>query len=170
MTVTMRRTRPLPEHANRAMNTLLESGDAARQSVGNVLRVLTGSVRQYHGIQETIARFYERLREGKGPEIDPASARSVVYWTEAIAHQGDDLRSRTIAVRAPRRLSASTLVTGATGFIGRRLVEALRKNGDPIRVFVRRTPPDAWIDDPLIEVVVGDLGDPAAVDAAMSGI
>ena len=61
------------------------------------------------------------------------------------------------------------LVTGATGFLGRRLAERLVANDSAVRLFVRdpnRLP------DPLsarCEVFSGDLGDPISIEAAVAG-
>ena len=59
------------------------------------------------------------------------------------------------------------LITGASGFIGRRLVAALHGEGYPLRCMVRSarpTVPDG------VETVVGDLLEPATLDAAFSGV
>jgi len=63
------------------------------------------------------------------------------------------------------------LVTGATGYIGGRLVPRLIGAGHDVRVLVRQ--PERLRDVPWaasVEVVAGDLGDRAAVDRAMVGI
>lgn len=170
MTVTVRRARPVPEHVNRILNTLAESAQAARQSVANAVRVVSGRVRQYHGLQQAIIAFYERVQSGRPPAVGPASARSTVYWTEEIARAGDEYKRKTLAFRKPNAAGATTLVTGASGFVGRHLVTALRDSGRPVRVFVRSAVPQQWKDDPGIEVVTGDLGDPSAVDEAVRGM
>jgi nucleoside-diphosphate-sugar epimerase len=62
------------------------------------------------------------------------------------------------------------LVTGATGFVGRRLVERLIEMGAGVRVLVRRPeklPPEL---SAACEVIVGDLGNPASLDAAVAGV
>ena len=61
------------------------------------------------------------------------------------------------------------LVTGATCFAGRHLAQALVELGAQVRVFVRR--PAALADDlrAKVEVAVGDLRDPRAVDTAVAG-
>ncbi len=65
----------------------------------------------------------------------------------------------------------TVLVTGATGYIGGRLVPELLAAGHRVRALVR-TPAklaDAdWHD--RVEVVEGDLGDPSSVSAAMDGV
>ena len=63
------------------------------------------------------------------------------------------------------------LVTGATGYIGGRLVPRLLAAGHEVRVLVRR--PDRLHEVPWaasVDVVTGDLADPAAVDAATAGM
>ncbi len=65
---------------------------------------------------------------------------------------------------------ASVLVTGATGFIGRALVQRLVDGGTAIRILTRQPPPAALAQHPLITVVRGDLADAAAVDQATAGI
>ncbi len=58
------------------------------------------------------------------------------------------------------------LVTGASGSLGKAVVERLLADGHRVRGFVRRLPeqPRAGV-----EYVVGDLGDPEAVDRAVAG-
>lgn len=51
------------------------------------------------------------------------------------------------------------LITGATGFIGSHLVEALTVAGHAIRVVVRQTSDTRWIDHLDVDRVVGDLRD-----------
>jgi len=63
------------------------------------------------------------------------------------------------------------LVTGATGYIGGRLVPRLIEAGHDVRVLVRR--PERLRDAPWaaeVDVVEGDLTDAAAVDTAMRDI
>ena len=63
----------------------------------------------------------------------------------------------------------AALVTGAGGFIGRQLVARLVRDGHRVRALVRREPPPGFASDARIDVMHGDLGDPAAVDRAVAG-
>ncbi|MCS5733952.1 SDR family oxidoreductase [Herbiconiux daphne] len=63
------------------------------------------------------------------------------------------------------------LVTGATGYIGGRLVPRLLEAGFAVRVFVRA--PEKLRDVPWaasVDVAVGDLGDPESIAAAVEGV
>lgn len=60
----------------------------------------------------------------------------------------------------------NVLVTGATGFIGRHLVERLTNEGHHVRAFVRPKTDSTWLDPFGVEVVRGDLGDASAVERA----
>jgi uncharacterized protein YbjT (DUF2867 family) len=65
-----------------------------------------------------------------------------------------------------------TLVTGSTGYIGGRLAPRLVERGYRVRCLVRseaklRARP--WAQCPSVEVVTGDIGDPAVLARAMQG-
>lgn len=62
--------------------------------------------------------------------------------------------------------STTVLVTGATGFIGRRLVAELTEDGTRVRAMTRR--PDDY--DGPGEPVGADVGDPSSLDAALEGV
>jgi len=59
------------------------------------------------------------------------------------------------------------LVTGSTGNVGRELVAQLAARGEPVRAVTRR--PAAARFPAGVEVVYGDLEDPASIEAAFSG-
>jgi uncharacterized protein YbjT (DUF2867 family) len=60
-------------------------------------------------------------------------------------------------------------VTGATGFLGRHLVRALARDGWTPRVLVRRDPVHPFWREFEVEVVVGDLKSPGALDRLCQG-
>ena len=61
------------------------------------------------------------------------------------------------------------LVTGATGRVGRTVVDLLTDAGVPVRALVRRSEAAATL-PAKVEVVSGDLTVPASLDAALAGI
>src|SRR5260221_6186107 len=60
-------------------------------------------------------------------------------------------------------------VTGATGFIGGRLVDALVGAGHTVRVLVRDPAQAHHLHQPGVEPVKGDLGDPASLEETVTG-
>lgn len=61
-----------------------------------------------------------------------------------------------------------TLVTGATGFLGRHLVDRLLEAGEPVRVLTRSD--DPGFESDAVEVIVGDLDDPNCLNECVAGI
>lgn len=64
----------------------------------------------------------------------------------------------------------TVLVTGATGYVGGRLLRALEARDQAVRCLVRHPANLRAESDPQREVVAGDVLDPASLAAAMSGI
>jgi uncharacterized protein YbjT (DUF2867 family) len=60
------------------------------------------------------------------------------------------------------------LVAGATGTVGRHLVNQLHQAGEPVRALTRNPAKANFVNG--IEVVVGDLTTPATLEAAMEGV
>src|SRR5262249_3051614 len=92
-----------------------------------------------------------------------------VRWVEEAAQLADAakrMRDRACHSRA----GADALVTGATGRLGRQLVEQLVARGQRVRALCRRPPAGGPLRHPLVDIVLGDLGDAAAVDAAVAGV
>ncbi len=61
------------------------------------------------------------------------------------------------------------LITGATGFIGGRLAERLREEGVSVRALVRNPAKAQRLADLGIEVIPGDITNPASLPAAVAG-
>lgn len=62
------------------------------------------------------------------------------------------------------------LVIGATGTNGREVVERLAAGGHPVRALVRNPAKAGDLRRPGVEVVAGDLDDPASLDAVLAGV
>ena len=63
------------------------------------------------------------------------------------------------------------LVTGATGFIGRRLVDALLDDGEEVRAMSRRPAAQTGLPRDLrLELIQGDVQDPASLTRARHGV
>ncbi len=169
MSVTVKPQRPLPEHPQRAFNALAESISTAWQVPAGLVRVVTRRLRRYHGLQEMVREFYQRLAENQPPRATAEDARRISYWLEQVAEDADRQHHATQSQFATTG-SAPTLVTGSSGFIGRHLLSRLLAEDRRVRILCRRPPSRDLCDDPRVEIVLGDLGDPAVVDRAVAGV
>src|SRR5271170_1738960 len=64
----------------------------------------------------------------------------------------------------------TTLVTGATGFLGSHVARQLVAAGHSVRVLVRRSSNLQSLDGLAVEGVEGDLCDMSSLDRAMKGV
>jgi predicted dehydrogenase/nucleoside-diphosphate-sugar epimerase len=168
MTLTLRRNRKMPEFVRRIVNTWCEGFQMSLQVQGNVARVLFKRIRKYHGVQAFVADFYAALSAERPVPVTAEQARPIVFWTEHVAKQAD---AALVKLRAPAAapMTAKVLLTGGTGFIGGRLLARLLATHEKVRLLTRRPLPAALASDPRIEAVLGDLGDPDAVERAVAG-
>ena len=64
----------------------------------------------------------------------------------------------------------TTLVTGASGFLGSHVARQLVARGDVVRVLLRPSSHNRAISDLSLEYVTGDLRDPASLERALKGV
>jgi NADH dehydrogenase len=62
------------------------------------------------------------------------------------------------------------LVTGPTGFVGRRVVEALTSTGTPVRALVRSMTRASVLSEYDVEIALGDVLDPESLRRACEGV
>src|ERR1700736_1069635 len=64
----------------------------------------------------------------------------------------------------------TTLVTGASGFLGSHVARQLVARGDEVRVLLRPSSHNRAISDLSLEYVTGDLRDPPSLERALNGV
>jgi predicted dehydrogenase/nucleoside-diphosphate-sugar epimerase len=159
---------PLPKAPARALQAMSEGLSICAQVPANVARFAAKKIVQYDGLHSLVAAFYRALQTGAPMPVPVEQARSTVYWTNRVSQQANAAKIKFQAQFENERCS-KILVTGANGLIGRHLVRRLLKEGNRVRLFVRRKPEAEFTDDGNVEIFLGDLGDPAAVDRAVAG-
>ncbi|HYF50017.1 MAG TPA: NAD-dependent epimerase/dehydratase family protein [Planctomycetota bacterium] len=161
----LRASTPLPKAAERVINAFTDSFQPMIDVPKGVLGYLRKKVLPYHGLQDLVATFYSSLNSCGSVPVSVADAKRVVEWTERIGRAADLDYERSISVLKTTD-EVPYLVTGASGGLGGAIVKRLTEGGSRIRVLMRRMPENV---PPNVEVVLGDLGDPVAVDKAVRG-
>ncbi len=159
---------PLPKAPARALQALSEGLSICTQVPANVARFAAKKIVQYDGLHSLVAGFYCALQTGAPMPVPVEQARFTVYWTNRVSRQADAAKIK-FQSQFQSAGHAKVLVTGASGLIGRHLVRRLLQEGNRVRIFVRRQPEPEFMSDGNVEVFLGDLGDPAAVDRAVAG-
>src|SRR5271168_1456186 len=159
---------PLPKAAARALQAMAEGLGICAQVPANIARFAAKKIVQYDGLHSLIAKFYSALQTGAPMPVSVEQARSTVYWTNRVSQEADAAKIK-FQGQFQHVEQAKVLVTGANGLIGRHLVRRLLQEGNRVRIFVRRPPEAEFMNDGNIDVSLGDLGDPAAVDRAVAG-
>lgn len=134
----------------------------------NVLRFATGRLKPSPGIRTGAEAFAKAVRHDETPPFTGEDGLRIARLLDPLCAQPDHERREQLEARYAPLPPADALVTGAAGFLGRAVVAALRAQGKTVRVLVRR-PVAAFGDDPGIQTVIGDLGDPRIVDHAVAG-
>jgi predicted dehydrogenase/nucleoside-diphosphate-sugar epimerase len=163
-----RRLLPGPKFIGIVLTAFLEGVRDVFRVPWNVLRFATGRLRASPGIQRGAEEFARALHEGRPPPVSAEDGRRPIALMEAACARADAERSRELDARLAALEPVDALVTGANGFLGRRVVAALRARGQRVRVLVR-SPSAALAALPDLQVVVGDLGDPRIVGHAVAG-
>ena len=168
MFLTRRRHTRLPKAIERVVNALTESISSAAQLIWNATMFAVGELKPYQGLHNFVGAFYESLSTNGPMPAGLEQAREVVRWTEQVAREADHAKAKFYSqYQAGNR--PAVVVTGANGLLGSTFVKRLIDEDEYVRLFVRRLPPPEIADHAQIEVVLGELGDPDAVDSAIEG-
>lgn len=166
-TCTVRKSLPGPKPIVASINAMTQAAGTLWNVPRNAWRLVNGSLRPSPGIHAGVLQFHEALAQSTAPPVSMDEGRRMIAWLAPVCEKADHARDQALRVKEslePRKI----LVTGASGLLGRTLVDRLRENGESIRVLVRRRS-TALEGLPGVEVVYGDLGDPDAVDRAIAG-
>lgn len=163
----VRRVLPGPKFIGIVLGAFFDAVRDVFRIPWNVLRFATGQLKSSPGIQAGAQAFAQALRDGKAPPVSAEDGRRPIALMEAACRRADEERKQELEARYETLAPVDALVTGASGFLGRALLGALKRNGHRVRVLVRRADPRlAALAD---QVVVGDLGDPRIVEHAVQG-
>jgi len=94
-------------------------------------------VKRYQGLRRIIERFYQSLRDGSAPPISPEEGLLNVRLMDQIKEACEGVRKPRPRPVSDHALQPRILVTGASGFLGGRLVEALSDQNTAVRATTR---------------------------------
>ncbi|MFG0319561.1 MAG: NAD-dependent epimerase/dehydratase family protein [Planctomycetota bacterium JB042] len=125
----------------------------------------------YVGMRDSVRAFHRALRKGAPIPSDAAAATEVIEWCDAAAGDLSAEPPPAPAIPAPGApRDGEVVLLGATGFIGRRVVEKLVARDVPVTCVVRRfhSLPPAVLEPALagkVRLVKGSLEDASLRDA-----
>ncbi len=188
---TIHRTHRLPSMVAKVAFSTETAVQISKGTVSNTVKVLLRRMKPYAGLRNLVRAFYESI-EGRREQPSPGEeGRRMVQvmemvWAQAqaktsalTARAALQVKEEVVTLeprgRAERAVPGAgfggpVLVTGATGFLGHRLVETLWRAGLDVAALVR----DPELASPALQsqarLVRGDVRDPASLRAAMQGI
>jgi nucleoside-diphosphate-sugar epimerase/predicted dehydrogenase len=173
MTLVRRRERRLPSFAAKAALNVDHALQLLSGTGRTMLQVATRRLGTYPGMGVVVARFYDAVRSGAAPPVTAVDGEAIVELLETLWRDGTAPRAEAASRRRwnsnwlAGRNDPAVLVTGASGFLGRRVVTELHRRGWRVRAMVRTDSPPQWDG---VEIAHAALGDTRAVARAVTGV
>jgi nucleoside-diphosphate-sugar epimerase len=173
MTAVVHPVSGLPKAAQKVIYNIQESWQQTTSTVSNVYRFLTGKLKPYHGMMTLIHLYYDAIRSGNPPPVSRERALLVIKTMDEVFKQlkFDPLKHERIVpdVATKRKHPERILVTGGTGFVGKRLVERLIEEGYAVRVLARKLANVDSLRSFGAEIFWGDVADLESFEQALIG-
>ena len=175
MTTVIHPLSSLPKAAQKATYNLTEAWQLFKSTVSNVINFVTGKLKPYQGMKILIHNFYDSIKNNAEPPVTKEQALLVIETMDEIFRQIDikPLVFENIIPQTnsyPLKYDEKVLVTGGTGFLGKRLVELLVKERYPVRVLARKLSNIEPLRKLGVEVFFGDVADKDSLNTAMKGV
>lgn len=174
MTTVIHPVSGLPKAAQKATYNLSESTQLFTSTVSNVLNFVTGKLKPYQGMKELIHLFYDAIQMKGEVPVSREDALNVIAVMDKIWPQ---IKNKTLnfdpiipEIKEDNAPGSMVLVTGATGFVGKRLVELLLKNGYRVRALSRKLSHIKKLKSLACEIYFGDVADAEALKTIFQGV
>ena len=165
----------LPKAAQKVIYNVSESRQLLSATTSNVWNFLRGRLKPYHGMQNLIHRFYDSIKGQGSVPVSKDQALVVLDTMEEIFKQVKNIKldfEPVIPVKQPgvKEELPKILVTGASGFLGTRLIEVLAQKGYPVRALVRKLSNTKKLKTCGVEIFFGDVADLESLHPAFNNI
>ena len=151
MTVLTTRANGLPSAVSRFGGNFSTAFDLTSAGIRTLWGIATGTVKRYQGLRTIVEQFYESVRAGAAPPVRPEEGLLNVRLMDQIKHACAGVQKQRPAPVDGPAIPPRILVTGASGFLGGRLIEVLSDQGTAVRAATRllsrarRLPGVQWI-------------------------
>lgn len=171
MTTTVYPVSSLPKAAEKATYNLTGSWQLFSGTVANVWNFARKKLRPYQGMQILIHRFYDAIAGHGTIPVSREEGLMVIkvmddIWTQV---PKEDFNFDPII---PTEVGSGpvVLVTGASGFLGKRVVETLVQGGYRVRALARKLSNIEPLRQAGVEIFFGDVASEKSLEPAFSGI
>jgi len=169
--------RRLPGILSRVVVTMSGAYQISRNFLVNIAKIVIGKAHPYDGLDELIRKFYEMVAAGKSGDVPLINSSKVTGLIEEIVNSALGTQAKTIDQHISRPAqtvvtpvqAAEYLVTGGTGFIGKKVLDVLIDGGKSIRALCRQTSNINRIPKG-VNIAYGDLKDSSSCNKALAGV
>jgi 2-alkyl-3-oxoalkanoate reductase len=137
MTVLTTRASALPPALAGFIGNLGTALQLARSGLSTLVSGVTRKVNPYAGLQTAIERFYDCIRAGLPGPIPAEQGVLNARLMDQIRTACESLQKQRTVPANGKAIRPKILVTGASGFLGGRLVEVLSNRGTQVRAATR---------------------------------
>ncbi|HUL00449.1 MAG TPA: NAD-dependent epimerase/dehydratase family protein [Nitrospirota bacterium] len=165
----------LPKAAQKATYNLFESWQLFKSTTANVINFIRGKLKPYQGMKILIHKYYEAIEKKTALPVTKEQALRVIKTMDEIWKQIEikPLSFEPVVHQQypyPLKHSEKILVTGGTGFLGKRLIGQLVAEGYPVRVLARKLSDIEPLKKMGVEIFYGDVADKTSLEQAFKGI
>jgi len=183
---TIHREWHVPHMLSKMLFSLEDSVQLVSGTATNTVKVALGRLKNMPGLHSLVREFYASLQNNREPPVPAEEGRKMVevlemVWAKSPAQSSRIATTASTSVStgpetdadrtiAKKGMPGRVLVTGATGFLGHRLVAALSRCGADVVALVRDKSRVSFELERQANLVCGDVRDPASIEAAMRDV
>lgn len=172
--LTIRRQHSLPNAFERIVGNFSVGMQILKGTTSSIFNFIRGKLDSYSGLDYIIKEFYTSIIINGKSLVPPEKARLLLALTEKIFNKRLVVQEKFRDAQKKQFKKFDFLVTGGTGFIGRRIVNRLLEKGYRVRVLSRRNLSNEELNtlfctNANVEIVHGDIYNYEDVEEACKG-